>query len=82
MYLERLDLGLNPLGVAQQQVALLPRLGVTKRAVGLVGAHVLDPDAHRPQAGQRLQGVDVLGADRRWPLLGSRAIGPISPTSS
>ncbi len=59
MNAQRLDLGLDPLGVTQQQIALLTRAGMPKRAVGLVGAHVLDPDAHRAQARQRLQRVDV-----------------------
>lgn len=55
-----LELGLDPLGVPQQQIALLTRLRVPKLAVGLVGAHLLDPDAHSAQARQCLQRVEVL----------------------
>ena len=44
----------------QQQIALLTRLGVPKLAVGLVGAHLLDPDAHGAQASEHLQRVDFL----------------------
>ena len=59
---QRLDLGLDPLGVHQQQIALLTRFGVPKLAVGLVGAHLLDPDAHGAQASEHLQRVDFLFA--------------------
>ena len=58
--MQRLDLGLDPLGVPQQQIALFTRLGMPKLAVGLVGAHFLDPDAHGAQASERLQRVDLL----------------------
>ena len=60
MHTQRLDFGLDPLGVLQQQIALLTRLGVSKLAVGLVGAHLLDPDAHRAQTRQHLQRVEIL----------------------
>src|ERR1700677_2091982 len=60
MHAHRLDFGLDPLGVLQQQIALLPRLGVPKLAVGLVGAHLLNPDTHRAQARQNLQRVEIL----------------------
>ena len=56
------DLGLDALRMTQQQIALLGRGCVPELAVGLVGAHVLDPDAHGAQAGQRLQRVEVLVA--------------------
>src|ERR1700679_1814280 len=58
--MQRLDLGLDPLGVPQKQIALLGRFGVPKLSVGLIDAHLLDPDAHRAQAGERLQRVDFL----------------------
>ncbi len=78
----RLDLSLDSLGVTQQQIALLTRRHVPKLPVGLVGAHVLDPDAHRAQARQRLQPIEVLLAVAAMPLLASRSTGPISATSS
>jgi hypothetical protein len=46
--------------VPQQQIALLTRRLLSARAVGLVRAHVLDPDADSAQAGQRLQRIEVL----------------------
>lgn len=33
---------------------------VSKRAVALIGAHVLDPDTLRAQADERLQCVEIL----------------------
>jgi hypothetical protein len=54
------DLSLNAFGVTQQQIALLTRRLMSTHAVGLVYAHVLDPDAHSAQAGQRLQRIEVL----------------------
>jgi hypothetical protein len=57
---QRLDLSLDPLGVPQQQIALFTRFGVPNLAVGLVGAHIRDSDAHRTQTSERLQGVDVV----------------------
>src|SRR5271167_1376031 len=54
------DLGFDPLGVHQQQIALLTRFGVPELAVGLISAHFLDPDAHGAQAGEHLQRVDFL----------------------
>ena len=53
---------LDPLGVPQQQIALLARFGVSKLAVGLVGAHLLDPYAHGAQAREHLQRVEFLFA--------------------
>jgi hypothetical protein len=46
--------------VPQQQIALLTRRLMPTHAVGLICAHVLDPDAHRAQAGQRLRRIEVL----------------------
>ncbi|HEU5392142.1 MAG TPA: hypothetical protein VFV73_40250 [Streptosporangiaceae bacterium] len=56
------DLGLDPLGVPQQQVALLGGGRVPAGPVRLVDAHVLDAHAERAHAGQDLELVQVLGA--------------------
>jgi 3-oxoacyl-[acyl-carrier protein] reductase len=48
--------------VTQLQIALLTRRLMSAYAVGLVCAHVLDPDAHGAPAGQRLQCIEVLVA--------------------
>jgi hypothetical protein len=76
------DLGLDALGVAQQQIALLGRRRPPAAAVGLVGAHVLDAHADRAQAGQRLERVRSSSRYRRCPLFSSRSTGPTSPTCS
>ena len=76
---QRLDLGLDPLGVSQQQIALVACFGVSKLAIGLVGPHLLDPDAHRAQAGERLQRVDLFFAIAAVPaarIAGNRADQP------
>ena len=57
---QRLDLGFDPFGMAQQQVTLLPRGRTSARPVGLIGAHILDAHAHGAQAGEHLQRVDIL----------------------
>src|ERR1700722_5186989 len=57
---ERPDLSLDPLRVTQQQFALLAGRLTSTRAVGLVCPHVLNPNAHSPQAGQCLQRVEIL----------------------
>jgi hypothetical protein len=52
------------------------------RPVGLIGAHILDADAHGAQARQRLQIIEILLAVAAVPVLASRSTGPISPTCS
>jgi hypothetical protein len=59
---QRLDLGFDPFGMAQQQVALLGRGRTSARPVGLVRAHVVDAHAHGAQAGKYLERVDILAA--------------------
>ena len=62
MDVQRRDLGFDPPGVPQQQIALLTRFGVPKLAICLVDAHLLDPDAHGAQTSEHLQRVDFLFA--------------------
>jgi hypothetical protein len=57
---QRRDLSFDPLGVTQQQIALLARRLVSARPVGRVCAHVFDAHAHDAQACQRLQRVEVV----------------------
>jgi len=45
--------------VPEQEVALFGGRRVSERAIGLVGPHVLDTDAHRPQTRQRLERVEI-----------------------
>lgn len=47
MRVQLLDLRFDAVSMAEQQVTLLSGRSVTTRMVGLVGAHVLDPDTHR-----------------------------------
>ena len=60
MNVQRRDLGFDPLGMTQQQIALLTGRLMPTRAVGLVRAHIADAHAHRTQARQGLQRIDVI----------------------
>jgi len=60
MNVQRRNLGFDPLGMTQQQIALLTRRLMPAGAVGLICPHIRDARAHRAQARQSLQRVDVV----------------------
>jgi hypothetical protein len=53
------DLGFDALRMTQERVALVGRRRLPPFTIGLVGAHVLNADAHGAQASQCLQRVEV-----------------------
>jgi hypothetical protein len=50
MHVQGLNLALDPLGMPSEKVTLLTGSSPPDDPVGLIDAHIFDPDTHRPQA--------------------------------
>jgi hypothetical protein len=73
---------LSQWGLGTQVSLEAPRLSLMATpAVGLVSPHVLDSDAHGPQAGECLKRVELLVAVAAATAARVASIGPISPIS-
>ena len=82
MNVQRRDLGFDPLGMTQQQIALLAgRLVPSARLAWYVRISPMPTPIARRHA--KACSVSTSSSRyRRCPLLSSRSIGPISPTCS